>query len=84
MPGRTPREIELERALIDLTISAAPFASGRGMRVVRDSLGNAITRASKALKDEPCARDPKKTLLEMADEADAERRRDPNHRADLD
>lgn len=84
MPNRTPREIELERALIDLTIYAAPFSSGRGMCEVRTNLKKAIHTASKALKSEPCARDPQDALRKMADEADAERRDDPNYRADQD
>lgn len=84
MPARTPREIKLERALIDLTIFAAPFASGRGMCEVRKNLKKAIHTASSALKDQPCALDPNEALREMADQADAERRRDPNFRADQD
>lgn len=83
MPGRSPREKELERALIDLTIFAAPFASGRGMIEVRNNLKSAIHTASTVLKDQPCARDPQEALREMADEADAARQRDPNFRADL-
>ncbi len=84
MPGRTPREIELERALINLRLSAAPFAKGHGLLVVRENLSSALTHASKALKNEPCARDPRQTLRDAADRADAERRNDPNFRKDTD
>ncbi len=84
MPGRTPREIELERALINLRIAASTFAKGRGMCEVRSNLKSALHTASTVLKEQPCNRDPNETLRKMADEADAERRDDPHYRADQD
>lgn len=83
MTRPTARERELESALLDLTICAAPFAVGRGMKVVRGNLMKSIKNASTALKTEPCQRDYTPSLNELADAADEERKRNPNYRADL-
>lgn len=84
MADSSARERELERALIDLTISAAPFATGRGMRQVRANLSDAIKRAADAIKAKPCERDRRMELVDLANAADEERRNDPCYRADLD
>lgn len=84
MAEPTTRERELERALLDLTICAAPFAAGRGMKQVRGNLMKSIKNASTVLKSEPCQRDVVPSLQELAEAADKELQNDPNYRADLD
>lgn len=84
MANPTARERELERALLDLRICAAPFASGRGMNKVRAHLKRSIESADNLITSTPCQRNKAPSLHDLADAADEELREKPNYRADLD
>lgn len=80
----TARERELERVIEELQIRAVPFATGRGMKAARYLLMQAIKKGNDVLNARPCERDRPKELVDLANAADEERRRDPCYRADLD
>lgn len=84
MTEPTARERKLERALLDLSVFAVVFATGRGMKPARRQLMASIMRANELLDSKPCQRDAEPTLHDLADAADEERRSDPSYRADLD
>jgi hypothetical protein len=78
---------EIKSALLDVSMSAAPFIHGRGMERARRNLLRTVKHASELLKLEIV--DPEaeagrvEHLRELAQAADAECAARPGYRADL-
>lgn len=91
MPTRGTVSVdEIKSALLDVSISAAPFIHGRGMERARRKLLRTVKHASELLKleiedpeDETAAVAPVDGLRALADAADMECAARPGYRADL-
>lgn len=78
---------EIKSALLDVSLSAAPFIHGRGMELARRKLLRTVVHATELLKleivDPQAEAERVARLRELADAADTECASRPGFRADL-